>query len=423
MSFGIAIEFDSSITQIDCLNAISGTVPVLQITAICKNRNSVGIWFSTEKAYKDVVALQTLTISGKSLQIRPFLNPIKKIFLRPVLPIMNMDEINAKLGEFGKILEPLVMLKCKDENFRHVNGATAMVGMSLENDTEIPEKISVKGLDGQNWSIFIQRQSQNRKKCYACKEFGHLIAACPKRTLGEPPTYAKVLTGNVEERMSEDEFFDSSEPTLPDNRKELDGIISHEDSFNEAGNPVPNIRFDNGPLYTNKGVGIPDESCVQNLFKEPSQFVLSLPVNHSIEKLRTDSISSQSYTENESESDPASQGHSQPQKKRKLRTRTNNDKWEFAIWKDFSVKSDISTIQIHEFLLTIEKTHHNRAYVNLLDSIIKSMLNPKLLHNAIDSLLQAKEWTKSNVKTKKPIEKVMRDWPTPEELVEGGCTT
>jgi len=142
-------------------------------------KNNVAVWVKEKEDFEALIENGDIDVDGNILRVYPFAEGIpRRVILKCVPPFLPNKIIMEQLSKYGTVKGAIIKetMNNMPKELRHVCSLNRTVPMSFEKDQMMPERISFKW-EGEEVGFFTQ---VGKKKCFFCKENGHLRSACPK---------------------------------------------------------------------------------------------------------------------------------------------------------------------------------------------------------------------------------------------------
>ena len=160
------------------------------------SNNRICIYLSSKKLVDHLIENhKTVTVNEQNLTIRRLITPAQRLVLSNVCPTIPHAELEESLKQLKfKLLSPLTFLRVGglDAEYSHIFSfrRQTYVAPFPENST-IPDSFIINYEDTP-YRIFI---SDDRIKCFHCKDTGHTINNCPNHT----PQNVEIQTNDIED--------------------------------------------------------------------------------------------------------------------------------------------------------------------------------------------------------------------------------
>ncbi|TWW61078.1 Transposon TX1 uncharacterized 149 kDa protein ORF 2 [Takifugu flavidus] len=127
-----------------------------------------------------------ITVGRQFVQVTPVTQPVVRITLSNVPPVISDEFLVRELSRHGKVVFPIrkMLLGCKSPLLRHVVSNRRQVHMILNNRAEEFNYRFIVQVDDFDSTLFA---TSSALKCFNCGEEGHLARVCQSRVVLDAP--------------------------------------------------------------------------------------------------------------------------------------------------------------------------------------------------------------------------------------------
>jgi len=247
----VVIPIIENVSNEDYLISISEFVSPSKVRFISRmSNNRLCVYLdSKETVDKFLENHSELTIKKKLVKIRRLINPVRRIVISNVCPIIPHSVIESELiDKIGlKLSSPVSFVKAgfSNSDFEHIYSFKRSVYYTIENDKEIdsvyiPESITIKYED-EEYRVFLS--TEKNLMCFSCKKNGHLAKNCPSSHIQTSNKRLRPSTGS--------DSTDAADHSTMELQRNLDLST---DYINESKNVDRNLEIEINAAKKSKGI-------------------------------------------------------------------------------------------------------------------------------------------------------------------------
>ncbi len=186
----IVIPIVQEITNEEYLVSLSEYIPPSKLRFVSRmSNNRLCVYLDSKETVDKLLENHCeITIRKKPVRIRRLINPVRRILISCVCPIIPHSvierELTDKVGLKLTSAVSFVNAGFSNSDFQHVYSFRRSVYFTVENEEEIdnvhiPDSIVIK-FENEEYRIFLS--TEKNAMCFSCKKSGHLVKNCPTPT-------------------------------------------------------------------------------------------------------------------------------------------------------------------------------------------------------------------------------------------------